>query len=104
MPDKVRYQPQLTVLDILLEKLKEEPAELIQVACKATLHGLDDDHRGETNREAIERELGDVLAIAKLLDSIGAINLNRIIDGPCQAKVQKLITICRENGLEIHGQ
>lgn len=48
--------------------LAEECAEVQQVICKALRHGLDSDNNGknpETNRQMIERELGDLMHSAQ---------------------------------------
>lgn len=48
--------------------LAEECAEVQQVICKALRHGLDSDNNGknaETNRQMIERELGDLFHSAQ---------------------------------------
>jgi NTP pyrophosphatase (non-canonical NTP hydrolase) len=57
--------------------LAEECAEVIQAVAKILRHGYESDNFGrlpETNREALERELGDLGHAAKRMESAGDIN------------------------------
>jgi hypothetical protein len=68
-------------IDELLTCLSEEHAESVQATCKALRHGLDSNWAGRlqrTNREDIERELGQVLAVMDMLVVSGVLSLDRI--------------------------
>jgi NTP pyrophosphatase (non-canonical NTP hydrolase) len=54
-------------LDELLLILSEECAEIIQATSKCRRFGMDSTHNEESNRERLEHELGDFLAMFKLL-------------------------------------
>jgi NTP pyrophosphatase (non-canonical NTP hydrolase) len=51
----------------LLLILSEECAEVAQAAIKCIRFGIDDEYQGIVNRYKLERELGDFLAMFKLL-------------------------------------
>jgi len=51
----------------LLLILSEECAEVSQAAIKCIRFGIDDEYQGIVNRYQLERELGDFLAMFKLL-------------------------------------
>lgn len=53
----------------LLVKLGEEAAEIAQATGKALIFGLDDEYKGETNRESIVKEINDLLAIVVMLEN-----------------------------------
>jgi NTP pyrophosphatase (non-canonical NTP hydrolase) len=60
--------------EYLLVCLAEECSEVSHAVAKSLRFGLDDGHRGITNREQLRLELADVLAIANLLnDELGNI-------------------------------
>ena len=56
--------------------LAEECGEIVQIVMKALRHGLDFHHpeTGETNRLAVEREIGDLHAITMRMVAAGDIN------------------------------
>jgi NTP pyrophosphatase (non-canonical NTP hydrolase) len=54
-------------LDELLLILSEECAEIIQATSKCRRFGMDSEYNGQTNRQRLESELGDFLAMFKLL-------------------------------------
>lgn len=62
---------------LLLVKLSEESAEVVQAACKALRFGLDSvpDTPGNwaPNREYVMREFADVLAAVEMLQEAGAL-------------------------------
>ena len=58
-------------MQYLLAAMMEEAAEVIHAAAKAHRFGLDHDEPGYgegTNKDQITKELGDLLAVARLLD------------------------------------
>lgn len=75
-------------IDQNLEILAEECAEVIQIKSKIVRFGMDDvwPARGMSNREALEQELGDVLALAEVLIVNGVLSL----DGLTAAKARKI--------------
>lgn len=75
-------------IDQNLEILAEECAEVIQIKAKIVRFGMDDvwPARGMSNREALEQELGDVLALVDILISNGVLSL----DGLTAAKARKI--------------
>ena len=54
-------------LEELLIILAEECAEVQQAAIKCVRFGMDSEHQGLVNRYQLERELGDFMAMFKLL-------------------------------------
>jgi len=57
-----------------LDLLTEECAEIIQAASKANRFGLTDAYSGETNRQKLETEIGDLLCLVSILVD------NRVLD------------------------
>lgn len=51
----------------VLDKLQEECAEIIMAAAKAKTFGLIDSWEGETNRQKLETEIGDLLCVISIL-------------------------------------
>jgi NTP pyrophosphatase (non-canonical NTP hydrolase) len=51
----------------LLVILSEECAEVQQAASKCIRFGMDSEYNGQTNRQRLESELGDFLAMVKLI-------------------------------------
>ncbi len=63
--------------------LCEECAEVQQIICKILRHGFDSDNNGklpETNRQMLERELGDCLHALNRMVATGDINRQKISD------------------------
>lgn len=62
--------------------LTEELCEAAQAACKMQRHGYESSHPDyyETNRQQLERELGDVVALMSILVKNGDIDVDRILD------------------------
>lgn len=54
-------------LEELLVILSEECAEVSQVAAKCVRFGMDSEYQGQTNRQRLELELGDFLAMFRLI-------------------------------------
>lgn len=77
--------------DEILLILGEECAEVIQAITKCERFGIDNFKPGKskTNREHLETELGDVLAMIDLLVDYGTVNLPKIMEAKV-AKRQKL--------------
>lgn len=71
--------------------LQEENAEVIQAVSKCFRFGLDNRKPGKplTNREHLEVELGDVLAMIELLQNLGIVREDAI-ERSKQAKFEKL--------------
>lgn len=64
----------------ILGILQEECAEAIQIASKIRRFGLDVDHwkEGGTNRDRLENEIGDVMAMIDLLFEKKIISIDNI--------------------------
>lgn len=71
----------------VLDILQEECAEVIQAVSKISRFGLDNYKPGKpkTNREHLEQELGDVVAMITLLEMQGIIDQSAVE----QAKIAK---------------
>lgn len=71
--------------------LSEECAEVIQAISKCHRFGLDNCKPGQekTNRQHLEEELGDLIAMIDILTLSGTINWNPIVDAKL-AKTEKL--------------
>ena len=78
---------QKEVMDIL----QEECAEVIQAVSKISRFGIDNFKPGKpkTNREHLEEELGDMLAMIDILCSMEVINLDKLRVAKL-AKIEKL--------------
>jgi len=66
-------------LNELLTILQEECAEVSQCASKCIRFGIDAVYEGKTNRERLEHELGDLLAMVKLIDEESPINSDHVL-------------------------
>lgn len=64
----------------VLDILQEECAEVIQAVSKISRFGLDNYKPGKpkTNREHLEQELGDVVAMITLLQMHGVVDKNNV--------------------------
>ena len=67
----------------------EESAEVIQAISKIFRFGIDTSWKGETNREHLEEEIGDLKALITLLEQNGVINKDKV-DEAAAAKIVKL--------------
>lgn len=76
-----------------LALLMEECGEVIQVIGKVLRHGYASYHpdTGKTNREDLERELGDLWAACSLMTGAGDISLSKV----CDSKQAKLSSVGR---------
>jgi NTP pyrophosphatase (non-canonical NTP hydrolase) len=71
--------------------IQEECAEVIQAISKIYRFGLDTEWEGVTNKQALIRELGDVLAVIEILITETDININaQDIEDALEAKKKKL--------------
>lgn len=78
-------------IDQNLEILAEECAEVIQIKSKIVRFGMDDvwPARGMSNREALEQELGDVLALVDILIGNGVLSLEGLVAAR-ERKIEKM--------------
>ena len=71
--------------------LQEECAEVIQAVSKINRFGMQGEWQGVTNRQSLITEIGDVLAIIKVLMEETDINITeRDIETAIEAKLKKL--------------
>ena len=71
--------------------LQEECAEVIQAVSKINRFGMHDEWQGITNRQALITEIGDVLAIIKVLMEETDINITEDdLEVAIEAKLKKL--------------
>ena len=75
----------------VMDILQEECAEVIQAISKISRFGLDNLKPGKpkTNREHLEEELGDMLAMIDILHSMDIVSYNNIEKAQA-AKIEKL--------------
>jgi NTP pyrophosphatase (non-canonical NTP hydrolase) len=63
--------------------LIEECGEVVQAACKVLRHGYDSDNNGklpETNRKALEREIGDLCHAVRRMQGAADVDALEIMD------------------------
>ena len=75
----------------VMDILQEECAEVIQAVSKISRFGIDNLKPGKplTNREHLEEELGDMLAMIDILCGMGVIDLDKLRVAKL-AKIEKL--------------
>jgi NTP pyrophosphatase (non-canonical NTP hydrolase) len=75
----------------VMDILQEECAEVIQVVSKISRFGIDNFKPGKlkTNREHLEEEIGDVLAMIDILQKMDEVSFNNI-EAARVAKIEKL--------------
>ena len=75
----------------VMDILQEECAEVIQAVSKVSRFGIDNFKPGKpkTNREHLEEELGDLLAMVDILKELGIVN-EQNLDTAKKAKIEKL--------------
>jgi NTP pyrophosphatase (non-canonical NTP hydrolase) len=75
----------------VMDILQEECAEVIQAVSKISRFGLDNFKPGKpkTNREHLEEELGDLLAMVDILIELGVVN-EEALQRAEVAKIEKL--------------
>lgn len=69
--------------------LQEECAEVVQATSKCFRFGLNGMYLQESNRDRLEQEIGDVLAMIDILTNQGEISLERLLKAK-QRKFKKL--------------
>jgi NTP pyrophosphatase (non-canonical NTP hydrolase) len=69
----------------------EECAEIIQAISKIFRFGIDTKWKGETNREHLEEEIGDFIAMARILEQQGIIDMDAVSQY-AEFKIAKLKT------------
>lgn len=74
-----------------MDILQEECAEVIQAVSKISRFGIDNLKPGKpkTNREHLEEELGDMLAMIDILKELGVVSPSSLEDAK-HAKIEKL--------------
>lgn len=75
----------------VMDILQEECAEVIQAVSKISRFGIDNYKPGKpkTNREHLEEELGDMLAMIDILKEMDVVSWNNM-EVAKQAKIEKL--------------
>ena len=75
----------------VMDILQEECAEVIQAVSKISRFGLDNfkPNKPKTNREHLEEELGDLMAMVGILTTLGIVDLASI-EKASEAKIEKL--------------
>jgi NTP pyrophosphatase (non-canonical NTP hydrolase) len=68
---------------------QEECAEVTQAISKVFRFGMEDTHNGETNREHLEEELGDLMCMIDLLIDSGMVSESAVMT----AKTEKLVKL-----------
>lgn len=76
-------------LDEIMHITQEECAEVTQAISKVFRFGFTATHNGKTNKEHLEEELGDLVAMVRLLIADGAVNEDAI-NKASTAKLMKL--------------
>jgi NTP pyrophosphatase (non-canonical NTP hydrolase) len=71
--------------------LQEECAEVIQAVSKINRFGIDEVHKGVSNREHLEEEIGDLLCMIDLMREHGIISWEHVMDAS-EKKLKKLET------------
>jgi len=69
--------------------LQEECAEVIQAVSKCFRFGIDQQYQDRVNRQRLEQELGDLLAMVDILCSKGVVDLDNLRVAKL-AKIEKL--------------
>lgn len=69
--------------------LQEECSEVTQATSKCFRFGIDGEYNGESNRNRLEQELGDVLAMIDILEQHGVVT-RAALDAAKQRKFKKL--------------
>jgi NTP pyrophosphatase (non-canonical NTP hydrolase) len=75
----------------VMDILQEECAEVIQAVSKISRFGFDNFKPGKpkTNRQHLEEEIGDVLAMIDILQKMDEVSFNNI-EAAREAKIEKL--------------
>lgn len=75
----------------LLQITTEESSEIIQAISKGIRFGWDIEYKGQTNREHLNEEIGDLVAMVKLLIDDGFLDEEQI-SAAAERKLDKLKT------------
>jgi NTP pyrophosphatase (non-canonical NTP hydrolase) len=78
-------------LDEILHITQEECAEVTQAISKVFRFGFSETHNGKTNKAHLEEEIGDLVAMIRLLYAEGAVD-EAAVEKACIAKLVKLNT------------
>jgi NTP pyrophosphatase (non-canonical NTP hydrolase) len=70
---------------------QEECAEVTQAISKVFRFGMEDTHNGETNREHLEEEIGDLMCMIDLLIDNGIVSESAVMAAKNE-KLNKLMT------------
>ena len=70
---------------------QEECAEVIQAISKVFRFGMDAEHKGQTNREHLEEEIGDLMCMIDLLIDQGIVSESAVMTAKNE-KLNKLLT------------
>ena len=83
----------------ILSITQEECAEVIQAISKIFRFGLDTEWKGETNREHLEEEIGDLQAMIQLLIENNIVDAAQVSSAAFKkkAKLQKWSSISIQN-------
>lgn len=73
----------------ILSITQEECSEVIQAVSKIFRFGLDTEWKGESNREHLEEEVGDLQAMIYLMIQSGLVNEHKVADA-ANKKLEKL--------------
>lgn len=73
----------------VLAILMEECAEVTQAVSKIFRFGLDSSWQGETNRQHLEEELGDLLCLVEILETLGVVQSENLLEAK-NKKYEKL--------------
>lgn len=70
---------------------QEECAEVTQAISKVFRFGMDDEYKGQTNREHLEEEIGDLMCMIDLLIDSGIVSESAVMTAKNE-KLNKLLT------------
>jgi len=70
---------------------QEECAEVTQAISKVFRFGMEDSHKGQTNREHLEEEIGDLMCMIDLLIDNGIVSESAVMTAKNE-KLNKLMT------------
>lgn len=62
----------------IMDISQEECAEVIQAISKIRRFGLLTEHDGETNKDHLEEEVGDLMCMLNLLDEFGLVDWTKV--------------------------
>ena len=89
---KIEAMKQKNAIDSeILLITQEECAEVTQAISKVFRFGMDDEHNGQTNREHLEEEIGDLLCMIELLIDNGIVSEAAVMTAQ-KEKLNKLMT------------